>query len=139
MNYKRISEYFIKKNIYTLLVHNILFYAERAVTFRAAEPAGLLEIRLREPAARAFQFHAAGGLFRLLQRAQAQHQIQIRQPETGRVVDAFGFGAVLAQIQLLHLVVHNLGQMHKHRLFFANGAQHKFIKRESLHRNSRRW
>jgi hypothetical protein len=42
-------------------------------------------------------------------------------------------GVILAQIQLLHLVAHDLRQMHGGWFFFANGTLH-FEKCDSLNR-----
>ena len=102
-------------------------FGEHLVTFRATEPPRFLEIRLRKSAVVAFQFQAAGRLFELLRGSQPENQVQIRQAVTCKVIDTLGLGALLAQIQLLHLVTHDLGQMHGGWLLFANSAEH-FVK-----------
>ena len=63
--------------------------------------------------------HAAGSLLDFLRRSQAEHKIRICQPKAGGVVEALGFGARITQVQLVHLVTHDLGQMHGSRFFFA--------------------
>ena len=64
----------------------------------------------------------------------AQAEQQIRQRKSSRVVNAFGLGALHAQIDLLHFVRSNLGQMHGGFFFFANAAQHKLSTRISARR-----
>ena len=98
---------------------------EGPVTFRAAEPAGLLEIRLGKTALRTFHVRAAHGLLDFLRRAQPQQQV--REREARRVIHALALGAAFAQVHLLHLVTHDLGEMDRGRFFFANAAQHKSI------------
>ena len=75
---------------------------EGLVTFRAAQPARLLEIRLGEAAGGALQARPAAGLFDFLRRAQPEQQVRQRKP--GGVVHPLGLGAFLAQVHLLHFV-----------------------------------
>ena len=86
------------------------------VTLRAAEASGLFEIGLGKAAAGASDFHAAGGLRDLLRGAQAKEQVGRGK---ARVVDALLFGTILAQVHLLHFVVHNLRQVNLRRVLFA--------------------
>jgi hypothetical protein len=51
---------------------------------------------------------------------------QIRKSETGRVVDAFLFGAGFAEVHFLHLPVHDLGQKNRRFLGVANITLHRF-------------
>ena len=98
---------------------------ESFVAIRAAEPSGLLEIRLRKSAARTLQLRARRRLIEFLRGAEAEHEIRHR--EARRVIDALGLRALIAHIQLLHLVAHDLGQMHRRRFFFAHAALHKIL------------
>lgn len=128
----RLAERFRRlANVPRALVHRLeqAFqpFGENLVTFRAAEPAGLLEIRLRKAAARAFQIHAAGGLRDLLRRAEAEQQVRVRERERRRIVHALGLGAILAQVHFVHLVILNVGEKNGRRFFFADGTLHKLL------------
>jgi hypothetical protein len=76
----------------------------------AAEAAKLLEVHWREAALLAA--HAAGrslGVERGLEK-------KVREGESARVRDALLLGALLAQVDLVHLVVQYLGKVHRRRL-----------------------
>ncbi len=91
------------------------------VTFRAAEPSGFFEIRLRKTATRAFQFHATGRLRHFLSRAETEHDVSIRHQESRRIiVETLGFGAGIAKIQILLFVIgRNLRKKKASRVFLC--------------------
>jgi hypothetical protein len=80
---------------------------------------------VREAAVRALQIAAAGGLLHLLRSAQPEQKISQR--KTSGIIHAFLFGAFLAQIDLLHLVTHDLGEMHLGLSFFADTTLHGYL------------
>ena len=51
-------------------------------------------------------------------------QQQIRERETGRILDTFFLRASFAQIYLVHLALENLCQENRRIITFANVAQH---------------
>ena len=77
------------------------------VAFGTTQPPRFFEIRLRKAAAGALDLRAAGSLFDFLRGAKAQEQISER--KTGGIIDPFGFGALFAEIDLLHFVPCDLG------------------------------
>src|SRR5204863_8003234 len=87
---------------------------------RATEAASLFEVRLREATVGAFQ--VGGGLFHLLRGTKAEQEVG--EGETGRVIDAFLLGAFFTEIDLLHFLHDNLGQVDFGFSFFADATQH---------------
>jgi hypothetical protein len=61
-------------------------------------------------------------LFDFLRRAEAQKQI--RERESGRIVDAFGFGATFAKVHFLRFPFDHLGQVNRCYVLFTNVAEH---------------
>src|SRR5438876_187000 len=100
---------------------------KRRVTLRAAEPARLLEIGLREPASGAFEIRPGGGLRHFLGRAQSEQQIGQREP--GRVIDSLLLRTSLAQVHLLGLSLNHLSQVDRGHVLFADVAKHIFFYR----------
>jgi hypothetical protein len=102
---------------------------EDFITLGAAEPSRFLKIGLSEAATGALQLSATACLFYFLGGTQAQQKVSQR--KTCRIVDTLCFGAFFAQVNLLHLVARDLGQMHCGFFFLADAAQHKFSNRIS--------
>ncbi|OGX16650.1 MAG: hypothetical protein A2105_03115 [Omnitrophica WOR_2 bacterium GWF2_63_9] len=96
---------------------------ERGVAFIAPQPADLPEVVICHAAPRAGfgrdLFLHLGGLAHIGQAGQ-----QVGEPEMALHLRPFLVGAGLAQVQLGHLVVDDLGQMHRRLLLLARLANH---------------
>jgi hypothetical protein len=86
-----------------------------------AKAAGFLEISLAKATARA-ALGRAGAALDLLCRAESKEQIG--KGKAGGIVNALRLGATVAQIDLLHLPVDDLGQEDTRLIGFANIAGH---------------
>ena len=93
---------------------------ERHIALGAAKPSGLLEVCLGKAAMRAFNFRA--DLRNLLGGAQAKQQVGKR--GSRGIIDPLFLATFLAQIDLLHLIPNDLGQVHFGFFFFADAAEH---------------
>src|SRR2546421_8474869 len=97
---------------------------KRRVTIRAAEPSGLLKVGLGKTARRAFEVRAGAGLRHFLRRAQSEQKIGQRKARG--IVNSLLLRARFAQVHLLGLALHHLGQVDGGHVLFADVAKHIF-------------